>query len=187
MVGAKMFSFFAFCFVCGTFLSGIMEGETAYAVTLLTADINATATTIAVVNTADFLDGPDDVYIGAEKVTYTNKDATHFLGISRGIEGTEATAHGAGTKVKNESSNILNNILGYNVATTAASYGTTAAIVGLGWNLINAIPRMIAWNYNYLDGQLALAKYLILWPISTGFVFSLGMVFITTVMSIFRR
>ena len=187
MVGMKAFSFFAFCFVCGTFLSGIMEGETAYAVTSLTADIAASATTIAVIDTTDFLDGPDDVFVRAEKIRYTNTDATHFLGVSRGMEGTDAVAHGEGAKVKNESSNVLNNLLGYNVATTAASYGTTAAIVGLGWNLLNSIPRMIAWNYSYLDGQLAMIKYLILWPISAGFVFSLGMVFITTVMSIFRR
>jgi len=158
-----------------------------YAVTSLTADINAITTTFAVVDTTDFLDGPDDAYVGAEKFRYTSKDATHFLVVSRGQGGTDAVKHDEGAKVKNESSNILNNVLGYNVATTAASYGTTAAIVGLGWNLLNSVPRMIAWNYSYLDGQLVMIKYLILWPISAGFVFSLGMVFITTVMSIFRR
>ena len=186
MVGTKMFTFFAFCFVAGTLLSGIMEGETAFAVTTLTANVTASDNVIMVANTFDFLD-LDDVYVESEVIRYTSKNGTTLLGVTRGLSSTEAVAHEAGSKVMNESSNVINNLLGYNVATTAATYGTVSAIVGLGWNLLRAIPRMISWDYSYLGGQLAMIKYLILWPISTGLVFSLGMMFITAIQGIFRR
>jgi len=185
MVGAKMFTFFAFCLICGTFLSGVMEGQTAFAVTQVTANISASATTMSVISTADFLD-LDDIYVESEKVRYTSKTATQFNISQRGLDGTEAIAHSPGAKVKNETSNVINSLLGYNIATTAATYGSFNAIVGLGWSLIMAVPRMIAWDYSYLDGQLFIVK-IILWSISAGFVFSLGMMFVTTVMSIFRR
>jgi len=186
MVGMKAFTFFAFCLIAGTFLSGIMEGQTAFAVTKTTVAVAADATTISVQTTADFLD-LDDIYIGSEKVRYTSKTATQFNVSQRGLSGTEAVAHEAGVMVKNETSNVMNSLLGYNVATTAATYGSFSAIVGLGWNLIKAIPRMIAWDYRYLDGHMQIIKYLILWPISAGFVFALAMMFVNTAMSIFRR
>ncbi len=185
MVGAKMFSFFAFCFIAGTFLSGIMEGEAAYAVTELTADIDDDGLIMLVVDTEDFLDA-DDIFVGSEEIRYTTKTDTQFDISTRGLGDTTAVAHTTGTRVKNESSNIVNNLLGYNVATQAATYGTMSAIVGLGWNLLKSVPKMIAWNYSYLEGQLVFVKYLILWPISVGFVFSLGMVFISAIQGIFR-
>ena len=186
MAGAKMLSFFAFCFIACTILSGIMEGQAALAVTKLTVDITEESTTITVVSTQDFLSA-DDVYIENEKVRYTSKTATQFNVTRRGLDGTTAVAHESGVKVKNETSNILNSLLGYNVATAAATYGTAAAVVGIAWNLIGSIPKMIAWNYSYLEGGLSIIKYVVLWPISAGFVFSLGMVFITAITGLFRR
>ena len=186
MVGMKAFTFFAFCLICGTFLSGVMEGQTAFAVTKTTIAAAANATSISVLSTTDFLD-MDDIYWESEKVRYTSKTATQFNVSQRGLDGTEAVIHAAGVKVKNETTNVINSLLGYNVATTAATYGSFSAIVGLGWNLLGSIPRMIAWDYRYLDGQMQIIKYLILWPISAGFVFALAMMFVNTVMSIFRR
>jgi len=163
-----------------------MEGETAFAVTKTIADITATDNVVAVRSTQDFLD-LDDIYIERELVRYTSKNGTAFLSVSRGREGTEAVVHAANATVKNESANIINNLLGFNVAATASTYGSVKAVVGLGWNLIGAIPRMIAWNYSFLDGQLAMIKYLILWPISIGFVWGLVSMFLVAIQSIFRR
>ena len=163
-----------------------MEGQTAFAVTKTTTSISANATTLYVLSTTDFLD-MDDIYVESEKVRYTSKTATQFNISQRGLDGTEAAAHEAGVKVKNETTNIANSLLGYNVATTAATYGSFNAMVGLGWNLLKSIPKMIAWDYRYLDGQMQIIKYLILWPISAGFVFALTMMFVSTAMSIFRR
>ena len=185
MVGAKMFAFFAFSFVACTFLSGVMEGHAALAATKLTADITAESTTVAVTNTQDFL-SLDDVYIENEKVRYTNKNETTFLNVTRGLDSTDAAPHTRGTMVKNEETNIVNNLLGYNVATSTATYGSVKAMVGLGWNLLKSLPKIIAWDYSFLDGQMAMVKYLLLWPISIGFVFSLGMMFITAIQGIFR-
>jgi len=186
MPGSKMFAFFAFCFVTCTILSGIMEGQSALAVTKLSADITETSMTVPVTNTQDFLDA-DDVYIESEKVRYTSKTSTQLNCSQRGLEGTEVVAHVAGAKVKNDTANIMNNLLGYNVATASATYGDAAAVVGLAWNLIKSIPKMIAWNYSYLEGSLSLIKYVVLWPISAGFVFGLGMLFIGAVQGLFRR
>jgi len=162
-----------------------MEGQTAFAVTQTTTAITADATTINVLSTADFWDS-GDIYVESEKVRYLGKTATQFQNVQRGRDGTEAILHAAGVKVKNDASNVANSLLGYNVATTAATYGSFSAVVGLGWNLLKSIPRMLAWDYRYLDG-LEVFKYVILWPISMGFVFALGMMFVNTAMSIFRR
>ena len=163
-----------------------MEGQTAFAVTKTTIAVNAAITTLNVLSTADFLD-VDDIYVESEMVRYTGKTATQFQNVQRGLGGTEAVAHDAGVKVKNKSTNVANSLLGYNVAATSATYGSFSAMVGLGWNLLRSIPRMIAWDYRYLDGQMQIIKYLILWPISIGFVFALTMMFVNTAMSIFRR
>jgi len=186
MVGMKAFTFFAFCFVCGQFLSGIMDGQTCFAVTYVSAPVTIDAVVVNVGSTTDFMD-LDEIYIGSEKIRYTHKTTTQFRGLTRGIDSTTATAHNAGTKVKNETSNVVNSLIGYNIAATSSTYGTVQAMVGLGINLVKSLPRMIAWNYSYLEGQLAIIKYLILWPISAGFVFSLGMLFIGAIQGIFRR
>lgn len=186
MTGAKLFAFFATCFALGQLFSGIAQGQWAYATTTLAIDTSATSTTITVVSTENFLSGPDEITIGDESIRYNSKDDTHFYGVTRGIDDTTATAHVAGEVVMNRNSNIINNILGYNVAATSASYGSLSAIVGLLWNSVKAIPRMIAWNYSYLDGHLAMLKYLILWPISAGFIFSLGIVAMVLARGIFN-
>ena len=186
MTGMKAFTFFAFCFVLGTFLSGIMGGQSAFATTRLSTDITAIAVVFPVVDSTDFMD-IDEVYIGDELVRYTDKTDILLTGGVRALDDTDATTHVAGTLVKSANSNMLNSLLGYNVAATASTYGTTKAVVGAGVNLLKSIPRMIAWDYSYLDGQLTMIKYLILWPISAGFVFSLGMVFIGAIQSLFRR
>ena len=185
MPGLKTFTFFVFCFVMGTFLSGIMEGQATFATTRLSTDITAVAVVFPVVDSTDFMD-IDEVYIGNERVRYTNKTDTTLTGGVRALDETDAEAHLAGTIVRSAESDVLNSLLGFNVAATAATYDTVKAIVGIGVNLIKSIPRMIAWDYNYLDGQLSLIKYLILWPISAGFVFSLGMLFIGAIQSLFR-
>jgi len=187
MTGAKMFAFFALCFVVGTFLSGIMESRAAFAVTRLTATMSVEETTsLTVASTADFI-ATDYVFVEDEEILYASKDATHFYTITRGINDTTAVAHDIGAKVKNEESNIVNNLLGYNVAATTSTYGSASAIVGLMWNLIKSLPRMIAWDYSYLGGQLVLLKYLLLWPISAGFVFSLGLTFLSLIQGLFVR
>ncbi len=186
MVGMKAFVFFTICFVGGTFLSGIMEGQAEIAVTKLTSEMSVTDTTMEVSNTQDFRDS-GYVYAKSERVSYTSRTATSFLGVSRGLDGTEAVVHVVGTRVKNETTNMLNNILGYNVAVTTGTFGTYAAPVMYAWNFIRAIPKMVSWNYSYLEGRWVMLKYFMLWPISAGFVISLGLIFINLAMGIFRR
>jgi hypothetical protein len=187
MTGMKAFSFFAMCFAIGTFLSGIMESRSAFAVTHLTTAVSATeVASFEVASTDDFI-ATDSIFVEDEEILYAAKDATHFLVITRGVGDTNAVTHDVGAKVKNEDSNILNNLLGYNVAATASTYGSASAFVGLMWNMLKSIPKMIAWDYSYLQGQLVLLKYLLLWPISAGFVFSLGLAFISLIQGLFVK
>lgn len=60
--------------------------------TLLTAGIDAAVTTIPVTATAAF-PAVGFVTINAETIFYTSKDATNFLGATRGADGTAADAH----------------------------------------------------------------------------------------------
>lgn len=63
------------------------------AVTKLTADVAATATTFNVTSTTGFPSPAGTLWIGLEKVTYTGTTATSFTGLTRGVGGTEAQSH----------------------------------------------------------------------------------------------
>jgi len=60
--------------------------------TLLSAGINDSITTIAVDSTADF-PSAGTITIGSEKITYTGVTSTTFTGCARGAGGTTAAAH----------------------------------------------------------------------------------------------
>ena len=184
----KLFMFFFFMFAGATILCGIGEGTAGIATTHLTTSLSATGTTVTVASTTDFTTGPDYVYIGDEKLLYSTKDATHFYIYDdgstpevdgRGYDGATAVGHGNTVNVKNDASNIMNSFLGYNVAAASTTFGSMQAIIMTGFAILKALPRVLMWDYNFLnEGWMPMVKYVLLYPLSIGFVASLMMVFI---------
>lgn len=68
---------------------------------------------------------------------------------------------------------FLNFITGYNVAETLDDWGLIGFPI-LGWGfLTNGIWTAISWNYPFLDGDMALFKWFLLYPISAGTVYGI--------------
>lgn len=185
---SKLFAFFFFMFATATILCGIGEGTSGIATTYLTASASSTTITLTVSTTTDFPTGPDFIWCGDEEILYASKDATHFyvyddIGTTeidgRGYAGTTPSAHTTSSKVRNDAANIMNSFLGYNVAAASTTYGSVKAIVMTGLAIVKALPRVIMWDYSFLnEGFMPYVKYCLLYPISIGFVATLMITFL---------
>lgn len=160
---------FALAFFFGTLLSAILEGGGGFASTRLASAMSETVTSATVVNTSGFLRS-SYYYIGDEKVKYTGTTDTGFTGLTRGYDGTTATAHGVGDKVYSPDVNVLNAALGFEVTTTGAKPGSMSIPVA-AWRFVTvSMPRLITWDYAWLEyGNLAYLRMLFAF-MSIGFV-----------------
>ena len=154
----------------------IVEGGGGFATTVTSSSVSLEATTINVDSTADFKD-VDFIWIGDEKINYAGKTATSFTGCVRGQDGTSCSIHSSGVKVYNDDSNITNNILGYNVGVANSTLGAARTLAQVTLRVLRVLPRVIAWDYPFLEGNLVIIKYIILYPLSAGLVFTLALYF----------
>ena len=183
------FSGFSMIFAICTLISMGIEGSAGFASTTLTAPITATATTINVASTDGFLDS-DFIFIDNEILSYPIGgivSPTQIQNITRGVDNTTKTAHALNTKVYNDSASVLNEMIGYNLATVNSEVGDFRALLNTAWAYAQAVPRLILWDYSFLEGQMALVKFIFLYPISAGFVITLVMAFLQLAQTIFRR
>lgn len=67
--------------------------------TVLTSGTDSVATTLEVASTAGF-PGSGIFHLGSEVVFYNQLDSTHFINVNRGVQGTSATSHTAGSLVE---------------------------------------------------------------------------------------
>jgi len=177
--------FFAFCFVGSSILSGILAGGGGMAVTGLDGDLTLDAVSITVDSTDMFL-ANDYVTIGDEDILYTGKDATHFTGCTRGCNSTDAVPHDDDSNLYTTDASTLNSALGFNVASTAATYGAFSIII-LPLNFFRyTLPRLIAWNFAFLQGDLAWVAYFF-FAVSIGFVVVLAIQLALVAQGIIRR
>lgn len=70
-----------------------------YNTTTLSSAVSLTDTTLTVASTASFPSYYGRITIGSEKILFTNKTSTQFLGCTRGVEGTTASTHSASDSV----------------------------------------------------------------------------------------
>lgn len=165
----KLVVSFMVLFFIAIICSAIMEGGGGISATQLTADITDASVTLNVASTNGFLRS-DYVQIGNEKIQYTNKTATTFTGLTRGWDGTTAAAHSSGSKVYSPDAEIINSALGFNVASTGATFGAISIPVILGNFFFTTLPRIIIWDYAWLkDGWLQYLRYLLI-MCSIGFL-----------------
>lgn len=177
-------------FIVGTILSFSVDGEFGIAATTLSTAIDENDTTITVTDTTGFLN-LDYVVIGEENLCYTGKTATTFIGITRGCNETEAENHASGVTVYNEGSNVVNTLVGFNIAEATS----TAGVIRVPFMLATTVPRtfakIIAWDYSYLEGTLwgvplIYIKFIIFYPISAAFMIALIVMLINVFMGVAR-
>lgn len=68
------------------------------AATTLSGQLNSSATTIPVVSAASY-QSAGRIMIDKEVINYASKDATNFLGVTRGVDGSVAASHTSGTRI----------------------------------------------------------------------------------------
>lgn len=169
---SKLITFFMFMFIGATILSAVMEGGGGVVSTPLTASIDNDDTTLSVTSTSNFLD-EDYVYIGDEKIYYTGTTTNSFTGCTRGYDGSNAVAHGAGSMVYTKGASTLNNALDFDVATTADSMGVWATITIPYYFLTKSLPNIIAMNFSFLTGDMAIIG-LLFFAMGTGLIITIA-------------
>jgi hypothetical protein len=168
----KAVSFFLIVFIVGVIFSGAMSSGGGFVVTSLSAPLTSVATSITVSSTASFLDS-DYLYIGGEKVLYATKDATHFLGVTRGVSGT-AVAHSLGDRVYTEQATILNEVLQINPTAVRTNSGLSGIIQIPIRFFTHALPNLVAMDFDFFKGDMAYVGYIFM-ACSFGLVISLAM------------
>jgi len=192
----KLAAFFISVFVMGNLIGIAGEGHQAIRTSSLQDDMTIASTTIPVLSVVGFLNS-DKVLIDDEIMEYTAKTTTCpapftaepacFTGVTRGADGTTAKAHDSGSRVYNEVTGMFNELLGFNVATSISTAGTVRTVIQNPLALPNALGKMVMWNYSFLEGEYVLIKYIVCYPFSIGFVWSLWTLLAPMFMSLFRR
>lgn len=169
-MSSKLIAAMALLFFIGTLLSAIMEGAGGVNTTSLTSDITAADTTIPVSSTEGYLYS-DILVIGNEKIRYTSKTDTQFnipATSGRAYDGTTAVAHDRGAYVLSKQSDVINQMLGFNIAATGTTVGSVSIMTALTRFLFTSVPKLVTWDYSWLTGPLLILR-LILAVASTGF------------------
>lgn len=167
--------FFVICFISMQIMSLFMEGEVGLATSFLTSPISDTATTITVESTDGFMDA-DHIVINLEEICYTSKTSTTFDGLTRGCRDTDPANHAAGERVYNDTTGLINRMVGFNVLQSLADDGFVAGSLKFFTSIddiAKAFWQMAIWDYSFLEGSLVWVKYIIFFPISAGLIFSL--------------
>ena len=92
-----------------------------------------------------------------------------------------------GTKVFNRGSSLVNQALGMNIAQSATTAGVAKTFVLLPIALSKTAIKLIAWDFAYLDGNFSYFKYMILYPISAGFMYTILITGANLFQGVFRR
>lgn len=80
---------------------------------------------------------------------------------------------------------VLQSATSYDVPVHGGFWGTVRAGVGL---FTDALPKALAWDYSFLEGDgYDLLKYVLLYPISAGFIYGIAVVFIGTISRLWTR
>jgi hypothetical protein len=69
---------------------------------------------------------------------------------------------------------IMQSLTGYSAINVAGGGGISIPKMAIGF-LFNGIPKLLFWDYSFLTGGYALIKWFILYPISAGIVYAMGL------------
>ena len=174
----NLFMFFIMAFIGGAVLNGIMEGNTGLGTTELSAALTATATSMTVRDTAGLRDA-GLIQIDDETICYTGTTSTTITGLTRGAEcrsHSKVASHSSGARVYSEAPGIINTIVGFDIASAFSDGGLVGLAKGVYTSFKNlpgfmqAMARMIMWDYEFLTGPYVYVKYFLLFVFSGGLV-----------------
>ncbi len=197
-MNAMMIAGITFLFITGNLFSFMIEGSSGLAVTSLSAGITSSALFIPIENSNGFQSSDSRIFVGSEEVAYSSIQTTNDGNCtgdvnpclvvdsgSRGINGSGATKHNAGTRVYSESAGLLNTVVGFRMQ-EFASLNTVEKVLRAPIFFIGAIAnfaaKVVLWDYSFLEGNAVYIKYTLLYPLSVAFVFAFIM-FIRKVVS----
>lgn len=183
-------------FTAGSLIGFASEGEFALATTILTQNIDKDSTSVPVVTVSGFLDN-HFIIIDDEVIQYSSKTTTCpapftsepacFTDLIRGDLQTEIRDHSSGERVYNQTTGIINQIVGFNIAERMTTSGLFTTAIQLPLSFSVALIKALIWDFSFLEGPFAIFKYVILYPLSGGFIWSIYVLFSQTITSIFRR
>lgn len=180
-----------FTFVLLTIISFSIEGQLGIASTrLTTAATQEEVSTLNVANTVGFLD-IDYVIVGTEYICYSGKTPTTLTGLTRGCHDTEALPHSANSRVYNELTGTMNQMVGFNIAEAMSSSGPIRVPIMLATTVPRAFAEIITWDYVFLEGTLwgfplGAVKMVFLYPLSGAFMIGLTILLVSVFMGIAR-
>ena len=182
-MNTNLFMFFVFATLCAAILDGVMGGTTGMSTTNLTANLSATGTIANVQNAEFFEDAPAVATIGDELMCYQGKTDTTLTGLIRGARcadnarvTSDVTEHLSGRRVYSEAPGMLNDIIGFDIASNFSEGGPFGAVKGavstiqLAPEFIAVLARMIMWDFSFLTGPYVYVRYLVLGALSGGVV-----------------
>ena len=208
-------AFFVFTFIAGSMIGLTFEGANGMSVNRVTQQVLADDLVIPVGGVDGFLSA-DFLRIGDESLYYTSKTSSGTIdgktcpcfgdgtagGLTRGAEDpttgepTEAANHTGpfpslkpprhGASVYNSSSSVVNQAVGFNFAEQMGTSGALGVIT-LPLTFGKVVAKLIAWDFAFLDGKFVFFKYLILYPISAGFVWTMWTMLSGTALGLFKR
>src|SRR3989304_487219 len=168
----RLMAGFLFLFFPAPFVSARMGGGGGMLVTQLTANLPKDGTSATVSSSSGFL-ASGYVFLEGERIAATVNNGTTFT-----LAG-KHDAHPSGSKVLSESAGVLNSLMGFNVGAANASVGVTGMILETTSALRHAVPKVMLWDYSYLDNDMGtLLKLLFFFPLSAGFSWAVIMAFV---------
>ena len=213
----KLMAFFVFTFIAGSIIGLAFEGANGISSTRLTATVTSADTAIPVTSVAGFLNSDfvqinNETIKYTSKQTagsiesFTGSGVFYncpcFTNLTRGVdnhaaETSEAKAHAGpdnlkvpprhGSTVMSISTSIVNNAVGFNLAEEMSTAGMFKTVITSPFIIMKTVVKLVAWDFAFLEGKYVFFKFLILYPISAGFIWSMWAMFSGTAMSILRR
>ena len=169
-----------------TLFNAAMAGGGGVGATTLTTAMTTTSTVINVVSTTGFLTS-DVLVVDNEQIAYSGTTPTTFTGLSRGYNNTSPAAHNSGRNIYTQETNIINEALGFNVATTSSTSGVFT-VISLSFTFIGrTLINLVIWDYpNIFQGDLIYAR-LFLICIGCAFVIYFGINYLLPAMGILKK
>lgn len=173
---SKAVSFMMWMWLIVSIAGGVYQQSTSVATTALTADINASTTTITVASTEGFPNSGIIVILD-ERIGYPSKTATTFKSIFaqpviRGFGGTDNSSHVAGELVRTVESSMMNSSMSYKIALLTDSSGILA-FVTIPLALLSLLGTFLTLPLGFLGTDLEILTYIYI-VISIGIIVSIA-------------
>ncbi|MEO0250142.1 MAG: hypothetical protein ABIN58_11585, partial [candidate division WOR-3 bacterium] len=179
----KLIVAFMVIFFIGAILSFFCDGRGGLQSTRLASDVTASDTIIIVDSTAGF-DPVGTIVIDGEKIHYRGKTPVAFLACQRGYDETTATNHSVNKKVMTEDSSAINSAVGFNITGVSSGAGIFAFPVIAAQFIYHTLPKLITFDFSFLEGDGFVYFRWFMMLFSVGFVFAIFYIIFTAVGSV---